>query len=71
MADAANGAEFGTRAHADDSRSYSAFTRECNFGAQGPQERLRPPQSAGERSRRFWPTGASLPELVTGRVGCT
>src|SRR5262245_11723721 len=48
MADAADGADgmFGTR-HADHSRSCSAFAREGNLDAQRPQERLRPPQSAG------------------------
>jgi len=61
---------YGTRAHADHSRSCSAFPRECNLDAQRPQESLRPPHPAGERSRRFWPTGASLPKLVTGKIGC-
>jgi hypothetical protein len=60
---------FGTR-YADHSRSCSAFARECNLDAYRPQERLRPPQSAGERSRRFWPTGGSLPKLITGKIGC-
>jgi hypothetical protein len=73
MAGATDGADgmFGTRAHADHSRSCSAFARECHLDAQRPQECLRPPQSAGERSRRFWPTGASPPNLVTGKIGCT
>src|SRR5438034_8947593 len=69
VADAADGADgmFDKRAHVDHSRSCSALARECNLDAQGPQERLRPPKPAGERSRCFWPTGACLPNLVTGR----
>src|SRR5262245_66009239 len=69
MAGAADGADgmSATPAHADHSRSSSALPGECNLDAQGPQEHLRPPQSAGERSRRFWPSGASLQKLVTGK----
>jgi hypothetical protein len=53
MADATDGADgmFGTRAHTDHSRSCSAFARERDLDAQRPQERLRPPQSTGERPR--------------------
>jgi len=35
-----------------------AFTGECYLDAQRPQERLRPPQSAGERPRIFGPHSA-------------
>src|SRR5262249_62081642 len=71
-ADTADGADgrFGPRAHADHSRPRSAFAREGNLDPQRPEERLCPPQSAGERSRRLWPTGASFPILVTGKIGC-
>jgi hypothetical protein len=53
MADATDGTDgmFGTRAHADHSRSFSALARECNLDAQRPQECLQPPQSAGVRPR--------------------
>jgi hypothetical protein len=53
MADATDGADgmFGTRTHADHSRSCSALARECNLDAQRPQECLQPPQSAGARPR--------------------
>jgi hypothetical protein len=53
MADATDGADgmFGTRAHVDHSGPCSALARECNLDAQRPQQCLRPPQSAGERSR--------------------
>src|SRR5262249_23090227 len=73
FAGAADGADgtFATRAHADHSRSCSALARESNLDAQRPQECLRSPQSAGKLSRRFWPTGASLPKLITSKIGCT
>src|SRR5262249_47072667 len=59
VADAVDDADgmFGTRAHVDHSAPGAAFTRKCDLDARGPQERQRPPQSTGERSRRFWPAG--------------
>src|SRR5271166_1710996 len=43
------------RAHPDHSGACPAFTRERDLDAQRPQERLRPPQSTGERPRIFCP----------------
>jgi hypothetical protein len=52
-ADDADGADgiFGACAHPDHSGPHPAFARERDLGAQRPQERLRPPQSTGERPR--------------------
>src|SRR6266446_6017743 len=70
MADAIDDADgtdraFKSGAHPDHPCPCSAFTRERDLDAQRPQERLRPPQSTGERPWRFWPTGAFRPSLVT------
>src|SRR5262245_27843255 len=69
-ADATDGV-FGTRAQPDHSRPCTTFPEKCDLDAQRPEKRLRAPQPTGQRSRRFWPTGASLPNLVTGGIGCT
>src|SRR5438067_5378981 len=55
VADAADGTDdiFLSCTYPNDSASGPAFPAEGNVDAQGPQECLRPPQSAGERSRRF------------------
>jgi hypothetical protein len=42
---------FSIRAHPDHSRACQGFTRERDLDAQRPEERLRPPQSTGERPR--------------------
>ena len=42
----------------DHSRPCLAFTRERDFDAQSPEERLRSPQSTGERPRVFCPCAA-------------
>jgi hypothetical protein len=62
---------FGTRAHPDHSRPCTTFPEKCDLDAQRPEKRLGAPQPTGQRSRRFWPTSASLPNLVTGGIGCT
>jgi hypothetical protein len=69
-ADATDGG-FGTRAHPDHSRPCTTFPEKCDLDAQRPEKRLGAPQPTGQRSRRFWPTSASLPNLVTGGIGCT
>jgi hypothetical protein len=58
--DDADGADgiFCARAHPDHPRPHSAFTREGNLDPERPQERLRPPQPAGERPRVFCPKRA-------------
>ena len=60
MADAIDDADgidraFKSGAHPDHPCPCSAFTRERDLDAQRPQERLRPPQSTGERPRIFSP----------------
>src|ERR1700730_17036585 len=70
MADVTDGADgtdgaFNSGAHPNHPRPCSAFTRERDLNPQRPEERLCPPQSTGERPRRFWPTGASPPSLLT------
>src|SRR6266478_3184853 len=50
---------FGARAHPDHSCPGAAFTRERDLDAQRPEERLRPPQSTGERPRIFCPCCAA------------
>jgi hypothetical protein len=46
---------FSARAHPDHSGPQPAFTRERDLDSKRSQERLRPPQSAGERPRIFCP----------------
>ena len=46
---------FGTPVHSNRSRPCPAFAGERDLDAQGPEKRLRPPQSPGERSRIFCP----------------
>jgi hypothetical protein len=53
-ADGADGV-FSARAHPDHSGPQPAFTRERDLDSKRSQERLRPPQSAGERPRIFCP----------------
>ena len=67
-----------SRANADHPAAGAALTAERDVDAQGPQERLRPAQSAGERARAFGPavpgnavtaaTGARTQEI--GRATC-
>ena len=54
-ADGTDGA-FNSGAHPNHPRPCSAFARERDLDAQRPQERLRPPQSTGERPRVFRPS---------------
>jgi hypothetical protein len=56
-ADNADGTDgiFSSRAHLDHLGSCPAFTSERDIDTQRPEERLRPPQSTGERPRIFCP----------------
>jgi hypothetical protein len=56
--DDADGADgiFSARARPDHSGSCSTFTRKRDLDAQRPEDRLRPPQSTGERARVFCPS---------------
>jgi hypothetical protein len=68
LADSADGA-FRARIHPDDPASGAALTTKGNLDAQGAQEGLSAPQSAGQRPGILGPAGAVPPHSVPAVIG--
>jgi hypothetical protein len=55
--------------HSDDPAASAALATKGNIDAQGPQERVRPPQPAGHVPGDFWASRAAHGNIVAAAIG--